>query len=152
MLRIFSVAEQLLAFQEKLICMELASQSLKHVFHVKRDPCHHSTVHPQVTDGRGSLQMRRVVTNVLKNPHRADKEWSTSLRNGEGIINFHTTKNKLLTQHILHFDCFCGIIKANDSHLFSSSNPVAVFPKKCSPARVNKAFRFPRPFLYCINN
>jgi hypothetical protein len=97
MLRISSVAEQLIASQEKLTCMELVSQSFKHVFHVKQDPCHHSTVHPQVTDGGDSLLTWRVLTNALKTPHRADEEWSTSLGNGEGIIDFHSTKNELRT-------------------------------------------------------
>jgi hypothetical protein len=33
--------------------------------HVKRVPCHHGMVHPQVADGGDGLQIWRVAANIL---------------------------------------------------------------------------------------
>jgi hypothetical protein len=50
------------------------------LINVRRVPCHHGMVRPQVADGGDGLQVWRVPVNILNKQSRtADKGWSSSL-------------------------------------------------------------------------
>jgi hypothetical protein len=57
--------------------------------YVKWVHCHHSMVHPRVSDRGEGLQIWRVATNMLNKQSRtADSGWSSSLGFGRGANNF----------------------------------------------------------------
>jgi hypothetical protein len=58
--------------------------------HVKWVPCHHVVARPQVVDRGDSLQIWRVVANILNKQSRTtDRGWLSSLGVGRGVNNPH---------------------------------------------------------------
>jgi hypothetical protein len=48
--------------------------------HVKWVTCHHSMVWPQVADGGGGIQIRKVAANMMnKQSQTPDRKWSSNL-------------------------------------------------------------------------